>query len=84
MRMTIGISEHILSCKKITSDRARRLILYLIVLILKTFQNSMKDSEVFTVETSIHFSKLVEKQNALRNVLNIIFIRKVKIIFIFV
>lgn len=44
----------------------------------------MKDSEVFTVETSIHFSKLVEKQNALRNVLNIIFIRKVKIIFIFV
>lgn len=84
MTMTTGISEHILNYKKITSDRGKRLILHLIVLILKTFQTSMKDNEVFTVETSTNFGKLVEKQNALRNVLNIIFIRKVKIIFIVV
>ena len=40
------------------------------------FQISMKDSEVFHVETSTNFGKLVNRRNALRNVLNIVFIRK--------
>lgn len=85
LEMTItGISEHIINFVKITSDREKRLILHLIVLILKMSQTSTKASEVFNVETSTNFGKLVKKQNAPRNVLNIIFTRKVKIIFIVV
>lgn len=74
---TTRISEHTLNYTKIISDREKRLMLHLIVLILKTFQTSMKDSEVFNVDTSTNFGKLIKKQNALRNVLNIIFIRNV-------
>lgn len=84
MTMITGISEHIINFVKITSDREIELILHLIMLILKMFQTSTKASEVFNVETSTNFGKLVKKQNAPRNVLNIIFTRKVKIIFIVV
>lgn len=81
MTMTTGICEHISNYIKITSDREKRLMLYLIVLNLKTFQTSMKDSEVFHVETSTDFGKLVKIQNTLSNVLNVLFIRKVKMTF---
>lgn len=83
MTKITGISKHIINSVKITSDREKRLILHLIVLILKMFQTSTKAGEVFNVETSTNFSKLVKKQNASRNVLNI-FTRKVKVIFIVV
>lgn len=55
------LSIKILNYIKITTDREKRLVLLLIVLILKTFQTSMKASEVFNVETSTHFGKLVKK-----------------------
>lgn len=83
MTMTTEISEHILNYIKITSDKGKRLTLHLIVLLLKAFQTFMKDnppSEVCNVETSRDFGELVQKRNALRNALNIIFIRKVKLI----
>lgn len=62
----MGISEHILNYTKIISDREKRLMLHLIVLILKTFQTSMKDCEVFNADTSTNFAKLIKKQNPLK------------------
>ena len=53
---TTGIFEHILNHIKITSDKERRIILALIVLILKMFQHYMKGYPYkWSVETSANF-----------------------------
>lgn len=59
MTMITGISKHIINFVKITSDREKRFILHLIVLILKMFQTSMKAGEVFNVETSTNLVNLL-------------------------
>lgn len=42
--VTTRVSECTLKYIKITSDKEKKLLLHLIVLILKTFQTSMKDN----------------------------------------
>lgn len=59
MTMITGISKHIINFVKITSDREKRFILHLIVLILKMFQTSTKAGEVFNVETSTNLVNLL-------------------------
>lgn len=78
------VSERTLNYIKITSDKEKKLLLHLIVLILKTFQTSMKDNlpvMCSNVETSTKFGQFVKKRNVVRNVLNTTFMRKVKRIF---
>lgn len=77
MTMITGISEHNKLRKNYQWQRKKAYITFNSVN-SEDVQTSTKDGEVFNVETSTNFGKLVKKQNAPRNVLNIIFTKKVK------